>query len=121
LPPSGSGGGRGGWSGGGGGMWGQTASSAQGYSLPNYFMDAGLRADLGKTRQTSLSINWSDAFRTRRQQVHTESDYFVQDVFRRRDPQLVRLNFNWRFGKVDANLFKRKNSKGGEGMEGMSM
>lgn len=121
LPPSGSGGGRGGWSGGGGGMWGQTASSAQGYSLPNYFMDAGFRADLGKTRQTSLSINWSDAFRTRRQQVHTESAYFVQDVFRRRDPQLVRLNFNWRFGKVDANLFKRKNSKGGEGMEGMSM
>lgn len=123
LPPSGSGGGRGGWSGGGGGggMWGQTSSSAQGYSLPNYFMDAGFRADLGKTRQTSLSINWSDAFRTRRQQVHSESDYFVQDVFRRRDPQLVRLNFNWRFGKIDANLFKRKNSKGGEGMEGMSM
>jgi len=121
LPPSGSGGGRGGWSGGGGGMWGQTASSAQGYSLPNYFMDAGLRADLGKTRLTSLSINWSDAFRTRRQQVHSESEFFIQDVFRRRDPQLVRLNFNWRFGKVDANLFKRKNSKGGEVMEGMSM
>lgn len=120
LPPSGSGGGRGGWSG-GGGMWGQTSSSAQGYSLPNYFLDAGLRADIGKNRQSSLSLNWSDVFRTRRQQVNTESDYFVQEVFRRRDPQLLRLNFNWRFGKVDANLFKRKNSKGGEGMDGMSM
>jgi hypothetical protein len=31
------------------------------------------------------------------------------------------VNFNWRFGKVDASLFKRKNNKGGEGMEGMSM
>lgn len=116
LPPSGGGGGRGGW-----GMWGQTASSAQGYILPNYFLDAGYRIDLGKTRMTSLSVNWSDAFRTRRQQIETSSDFFIQDVFRRRDPQLVRLNFNWRFGKMDANLFKRKNSKGGEGMEGMSM
>jgi outer membrane receptor protein involved in Fe transport len=122
LPPSGGGGGRGGWGGGGGGgMWGQTSSSAQGYILPNYFLDAGYRIDLGKTRMTSLSINWSDAFRTRRQQIETSSDFFMQDVFRRRDPQLVRVNFNWRFGKVDASLFKRKNNKGGEGMEGMSM
>lgn len=122
LPPSGSGGGRGGWGGGGGGMWGQTASSAQGYSLPNYFVDAGYRIDLGKTRQTSLSVNWSDIFRTRRQQVFTSSPFFVQEFFRRRDPQLVRVNFNWRFGKIDASLFKRKNNKGGgEGMEGMSM
>lgn len=114
LPPSG--GGRGGW-----GMWGQTSSSAQGYILPNYFLDAGYRIDLGKARMTSLSVNWSDAFRTRRQQIETSSDFFIQDVFRRRDPQLVRLNFNWRFGKMDTNLFKRRNSKGGEGMEGMSM
>ena len=123
LPPSGGGGGRGGWGGGGGGggMWGQTSSSAQGYILPNYFLDAGYRIDLGKTRMTSLSINWSDAIRTRRQQIETSSDFFIQDVFRRRDPQLVRVNFNWRFGKVDASLFKRKNNKGGEGMEGMSM
>ncbi|MFM7672628.1 MAG: outer membrane beta-barrel protein [Bacteroidota bacterium] len=123
LPPSGSGrSGGGGWGGGGGGMWGQTASTAQGYSLPNYFMDAGYRIDLGKTRQSSLSVNWSDVFRTRRQQTETSATYFNQTVFRRRDPQLVRLNFNWRFGKVDASLFKRKNNKGGsEGMEGMSM
>ncbi len=121
LTPSGSG--RGGWGGGGGGgMWGQTASSAQGYSLPNYFLDAGYRIDLGKTRQTSLSLNWSDVFRTRRQQSVTSSEFFVQEVFRRRDPRLLRINFNWRFGKVDASLFKRKNNKGGsEGMEGMSM
>jgi hypothetical protein len=29
----------------------------------------------------------------------------------------VRLNFNWRFGKFDMSLFKRKNMKGE--MEGM--
>lgn len=122
LPPSGSGGGRGGWGGGGGGMWGQTASTAQGYTLPIFFLDMGYRIDLGKTKMTSLSLNWSDALRTRRQQIRTESEFFVQDVFRRRDPRLLRVNFNWRFGKVDANLFKRKNTKGGgDGMEGMSM
>ncbi len=82
----------------------------------------GYRIDLGKTRMKSISVNWSDALRTRRQEIHTESEFFIQDVFRRRDPRLVRLNFNWRFGKVDANLFKRKNTKGGgDGMEGMSM
>jgi hypothetical protein len=30
----------------------------------------------------------------------------------------LRLQFNWRFGKFDASLFKRKNMKGE--MEGMS-
>jgi hypothetical protein len=30
---------------------------------------------------------------------------------RRRDAQVFRLNFNYRFGKFDANLFKRKNNR----------
>ena len=54
----------------------------------------------------------SDVFATRRSYTHSESQYFVQDVYRQRDPQLLRLNFNWRFGKFDPNLFKRKNLKG---------
>jgi hypothetical protein len=51
--------------------------------------------------------------------VHSESAIFVQDAFRRRDPQVVRINFSWRFGKFDANLFKRKNMKsdGGGGID----
>jgi hypothetical protein len=32
-------------------------------------------------------------------------------VQRRRDPQVFRLNFNYRFGKMDVSLFKRKNTK----------
>jgi hypothetical protein len=33
---------------------------------------------------------------------------------------MIRLNFNWRFGKVDVNLFKRKNMKGEmENMQGI--
>ncbi len=33
------------------------------------------------------------------------------------DPQVVRINFSYRFGKFDVALFKRKNTKGE--MEGM--
>ncbi|MFZ9878514.1 MAG: outer membrane beta-barrel family protein, partial [Chitinophagaceae bacterium] len=122
LPPGGSGGGGGGsrW-GGGGGMFGQT-SAAQGYQKANYFIDAAIRIDLGKNKQTSISLNMNDVLRTRRQQIYSASTLFIQDVFRRRDPQLLRLNVNWRFGKFDPSLFKRKSNKlMGEGMENINM
>jgi hypothetical protein len=72
----------------------------------------GIKYEFMKNRAASISLNMSDVFRTRRSYTHTEAQYFTQDVFRRRDPQLLRLNFNWRFGKFDPNLFKRKNMKG---------
>lgn len=131
LPPGGSGGGGGGGrsggmggmfgGGGGGGMFGQ-ATSSQGYVRDNYFVDAGLRYEFLKNKQASISLNFNDIFRTRRSDVHSESPYFTQDVFRRRDPQVGRLSFNWRFGKFDPNLFKRKNNKNQDnGMDGMNM
>ncbi len=126
LPPSGGGGGgRGGmFSGGGGGGWmfGQ-ATSAQGFIRANYYVDAGVRYEFMKTRQASISLNVNDIFRTRRSDVRSESPFFIQDIFRRRDPQILRASFSWRFGKFDANLFKRKNMKNqdGGGMEGMNM
>jgi outer membrane receptor protein involved in Fe transport len=126
LPPGGSGGGGGGGRGGpgfggGGGMFGQTTSS-QGYIRANYGVDAALRYEFLKNRQASISLNMNDIFRTKRSDIHSESTYFIQDVFRRRDAQILRLNFNWRFGKFDPSLFKRKNLKnqGDQGaMEGM--
>lgn len=126
LPPGGSGGGGGGNRWGGGGMWGMgmfgQTSAAQGYQKANYFIDAAVRLDLGKNKQTSISLNMNDVLRTRRQQIYSASSLFTQDVFRRRDPQLLRLNVNWRFGKFDPNLFKRKSNKlMGEGMENINM
>jgi len=56
-------------------------------------------------------LNMSDVFRTRVSDIRSESAVFIQDAFRRRDPQLLRLNFSWRFGKFDASIFKRKNNK----------
>jgi hypothetical protein len=128
LPPGGSGGGgegggRGGMfgGGGGGGMFGQTTTS-QGYVRANYWADAALKYEFLKNKQASFSLNVSDIFRTRRSDVYSESQYFTQNVFRRRDPQILRLNFSWRFGKFDPNLFKRKNNKNqNEGMDNMNM
>lgn len=107
LPPGGSlsgGGGR------GGGFFGQPSAS-QGYIRPNYGVDAAVRFEFLKNRVASISLNVNDIFRTRKQDIHSESYGFVQDAVRRRDPQVFRLNFNWRFGKFDASLFKRKNNK----------
>lgn len=107
--------------GGGGGMFGQ-ASAAQGYIRANYFVDAAIRYDFLKEKRASVSLNVNDIFRTRRQDIYSESSDFVQNIFRRRDPQILRLNLSWRFGKFDTNLFKRKNSKNQEnGMDMMNM
>ena len=118
LPPGGSsGGGRG-----MGPMFGGGGSSAQGFVRPVYGVDFAFRYEFLKNKQASLSLNINDIFRTRVQDIHSESPFFVQDVFRRRDPQVLRLNFNWRFGKFDANLFKRKNNRQqGDGMDGGMM
>ncbi|MGB8191555.1 MAG: outer membrane beta-barrel protein [Chitinophagaceae bacterium] len=119
LPPGGSGGGRGGGFGGGGGFFGQSQSTSQGYIRPNYGVDVAVRYEFMKERRASLSLSMNDVFRTRRSDVHSESIFFVQDAFRRRDAQILRLNFSWRFGKFDATLFKRKNLKGEqEGIQG---
>jgi outer membrane receptor protein involved in Fe transport len=123
LPPGGSGGGGGGGRGFGGPMFGGPASASQGYVRPNYGVDIAVRYEFLKNRAASVSINMNDIFRTRRQDIHSESAFFIQDVFRRRDPQVLRINFNWRFGKFDPTLFKRKNTKAeqnsGEGMNNM--
>lgn len=128
LAPGGSGGNSGGGGGGGRGMmgggmmWG-SATSSQGYTRANYGIDGGIRYDFMKNKVASISLNVNDILRTRRQYTYSESAYFQQDVFRRRDPQVLRLNFSWRFGKFDASLFKRKNQKsqdnGGDMMGGM--
>jgi outer membrane receptor protein involved in Fe transport len=120
-------GGRG--SGGGGGMFGGGmfggggSSTAQGYIRPNYGVDAAVRYEFLKDKKASLSLSMNDIFKTKKYDSHTEqSGLFVQDSWRRRDAQMLRLNFNYRFGKFDASLFKRKNTRTEDaGMEGVNM
>ncbi|NCT95514.1 MAG: TonB-dependent receptor [Chitinophagaceae bacterium] len=122
LPPGG-GGGRGGMGGGGGMMFGGgPQGTAQGYNLPRYGFDLSIRKDwTWKNGQSgSLSLSMNDIFRTQLFESYSESNFFTQTSSRRRDPQVLRLNFNYRFGKFDPNLFKRKNNKADQG-GGMDM
>jgi len=112
LPPSsGGGGGRGG----GGGMMfgGGPQATSQGYNLPRYGFDLAIRKDwTWKNGQSgSLTLSMNDIFRTQVFKSYSESTFFTQTSERTRDQQVLRLNFNYRFGKFDATLFKRKNTK----------
>src|SRR5450755_2195494 len=108
LPP----GGTAGQSGpGGGGRGGTVSGNAQGYSLPTGGVDASLKYEFLKNKAASLTFNISDIFATRRYDVYINSAYSDQHTVRYRDPQFFRLQFNYRFGKMDVSLFKRKNNK----------
>jgi hypothetical protein len=95
----------------GGGIFGSTQNIAQGYIKPLYGADIALKKDFLKNNAASVTLQLNDIFRTRKYATHAETPYFTQDNERQRDPQVLRLNFSWRFGKVDATLFKRKNMK----------
>ncbi|RFM27217.1 TonB-dependent receptor [Deminuibacter soli] len=119
LPASSGGGGNGGGGGGGGrggGFGGGNLGAAQGYIKPHYGFDAAIKKDWtwkgGNSASVSLSMN--DIFRTQVYNTYAQSDFLIQNQYRRRDPQLLRLNFSYRFGKFDASLFKRKSNKGGD-------
>jgi outer membrane receptor protein involved in Fe transport len=113
LPPGGSASNGGGGGGGGGrGFGNNSTGNASGYSKPTGGVDAAIRYEFLKNRAASLTLSANDIFRTRVNDVFTTSTGFEQEVSRRRDPQFFRLQFNWRFGKFDMALFKRKNLKG---------
>ena len=108
LPPGGSASAGGG---GGRGFGVQVSGSAQGYIKPSGTVDAAIKFEFMKNKAASLTLSVSDIFRTRVNDVVTTSTYFTQEAIRTRDPQFFRLQFNWRFGKFDVSLFKRKNNK----------
>jgi len=113
LPQSsGQGGGRGGGFG-GGGYGGGAQPTAQGYVNANYGFDGAIKKEFLKNKAASLTLSVNDIFRTKKYSYYSESTYFTQTSTRRRDAQVFRLNFNYRFGKVDVSLFKRKNMRGG--------
>ncbi|MBS1949092.1 MAG: TonB-dependent receptor [Bacteroidetes bacterium] len=88
----------------------QSQSSSQGYIRAFYSVDAAVSRSFLKNDAATVSLSISDIFRSRRSDQHSVSQFFVQDYDRLRDPQLLRLNFSYRFGKMDVSLFKRKNN-----------
>lgn len=114
------GGGGGGGRGGGPMFGGGSTPNAQGFIRPLYGVDIALRKDFLKNNAASLTLQVNDIFRTRLNSTFSESVFFEQNSERRRDWQVFRLNFNWRFGKMDVSLFKRKNNRiDSESMQGM--
>jgi outer membrane receptor protein involved in Fe transport len=124
LPPNRSGGGGGNFYGGG------ALSLANGYTEPVYGFDMAIKKDFLKNKAASLSLSMNDIFRTRTYTIHSESQisptvYSNQVNVRIRDPQILRLNFNFHFGKTDVSLFKRKNMQAEQegiqnGMQGVN-
>jgi outer membrane receptor protein involved in Fe transport len=87
----------------------QNQSASQGYIRPYYEADLAVKKTfLGN--KLALALSFNDIFRSRRQDQFTFSGYFTQEYDRLRDPQMLRLNLSYNFGKIDASLFRRKNN-----------
>jgi len=106
---------------GGGGPFGQAQSSSQGYIRPFWGTDLAVRKSFLKNNAATVSVSFSDMFRTRKQDQHSESIYFVQDYYRLNNPQMVRVNFSYRFGKMDISLLKKQNLKSTGTQDAMQM
>jgi outer membrane receptor protein involved in Fe transport len=88
----------------------QSQSASQGYIKPSWGMDLAIKKSFLKNNAAAVSLSINDIFKTRVNEQYSSSDYFTQTYNRLRDPQMVRLNFSYRFGKIDASLFKRKSN-----------
>lgn len=107
---------------GGGGPFGHAqSSSSQGFIRPFWSMDLAFRKNFLKNNAASVALTFSDIFRTRKQDQYSESLYFTQDYYRLNNPQMVRLNFSYRFGKIDMSLSKRQNTKSSGTQDAMQM
>jgi outer membrane receptor protein involved in Fe transport len=87
----------------------QSQSAAQGYIKPFYEVDLGVKRTFLQNK-VAVTLSFNDIFRSRKQDQYTYSAYLIQDYSRIRDPQMLRLNLSYNFGKVDASLFKRRNN-----------
>jgi ferric enterobactin receptor len=92
-----------------------TQSSSQGYIKPFGGIDLAIKKSFLKNNAASITLSMSDVFRTRWSKQYSQSAFFAQEYDRLKDPQLFRAVFNYRFGKMDLNLFKRK-SMNAQGM-----
>jgi ferric enterobactin receptor len=91
-----------------------TQSSSQGYIKPYHGFDLAVKKTFLKNQAASITASMTDIFRNRWSDQYSTSQFFAQEYNRLKDPQLFRLVFTYRFGKMDLNIFKRKdmNSQG---------
>ncbi|MCP9770459.1 TonB-dependent receptor [Lacihabitans sp. LS3-19] len=97
----------------------QAQSSSQGYIEPFYGVDVAVKKTFMKNDVASLTLSANDIFRTRGNTQVSYGEGFTQSYYRLNNPQMVKLNFSFRFGQMDAKMFKKNNN--GSSMEGMQM
>ena len=73
-------------------------------------VDAGLKQDFWSGKG-SLSLNVSDIFKTRKFQMLNTGEYYVMNGWRSRESRVAMLNFTYKFGKADSNLFRNKRNQ----------
>lgn len=97
----------------------QAQSSSQGYIKPFYGIDFAIKKSFLKNQAASVTLAVNDIFRTRGNTIISSGDGFYQEYYRLSNPQLVKLNLSYRFGKMDMNMFKK--NKNQNSMEGIQM
>lgn len=96
----------------------QAQSASQGYIKPFYGVDLAIKKTFMKDNAASATLAFNDIFRSRKTDQYSQGIGFEQYYYRLNNPQMVRLTFSYRFGKIDMSLFKRQNMKGQqEGMQ----
>lgn len=92
----------------------------QGERKPIYTADMGLKKDFLKNNAASVSIGLNDIFNTNRDLTYTYTEYQEQDRYRKQATRELRVNFSWRFGKIDTEKKDkgRDNRHGGGGDDG---
>jgi len=97
-------------------------SNAQGYIKANYGFDVAVKKSFLKNNAASITLAATDIFQTRWNHSYTFAQFYQRESVRWPDSPMFRATFNYRFGKMDMSLFKRKNMKAeGESMQGLQM
>jgi len=82
---------------------------AQGRILAMYGADISLSKSI---KNFTLVASLNDIFNTRKMQMEYDQPDYYQIQSRRRDTRFFRFTLSYRFGKVDASIFKLKKSNG---------
>ncbi|ANI89467.1 hypothetical protein A9P82_09280 [Arachidicoccus ginsenosidimutans] len=94
--------------------WGNSnIGTAQGYIASHFDVDAAIKKDWkwGKGNTLSFTAAISDIFATNKTESYSVTSYMVQNNYRLRQPRVVRFTLSYRFGKLDTNLFKKRNNQ----------
>jgi hypothetical protein len=95
----------------------------QGRTVPQYFMD--ISANKMLNRKWIFNASISDVFNTKRMGSMYDTEFFTQELRRRRESRFFKIAVTYMFGKMDASIFKKMKSgkrgdtqpSGGDGME----